>query len=86
MAKKREEVVEKKSLYPSQYGSHKSMINEEKTQKLKDKNLVVCTDDLGDYTTERIKLDNGLADVNRYEMKRMSKLVTITKKEKKNNR
>jgi len=56
----------KNSLYPSDYGSHLSMLNEEETSKLKDENLVALSDNVGVYVTKRSSLDNGLADPNRY--------------------
>jgi hypothetical protein len=52
--------------YPSDYGSHGTMINLEKTELLKNKIYVVCTDDRGDYITEQARLDNGLADGYRF--------------------
>ena len=52
--------------YPSQYGSHASMIDEEETEKLSDKTKVACRAEKGLYITERNRLDNGLADPNRY--------------------
>lgn len=58
MAKKEE----KKYKYPSRFGSHKSMINLEKTEALNDPNMVICTDEHGEYTTYANRLDNGLMD------------------------
>jgi hypothetical protein len=52
--------------YPSEFGSHASMINEEATKALKDPNKVVLEDGWGDYVTDRNRLGNGLADPNRY--------------------
>lgn len=67
MAKyKAKEDKPKKSDYPSQYGSHASMIDEEATAKLKDPSRVICKDDHGLYETDRSRLDSGLADPNRY--------------------
>lgn len=63
------------SNYPSAYGSHKSMVNMEATAALhpgvefddiKYNDLVVVTAENGDYKTPKKRLDNGLADVNRY--------------------
>lgn len=55
--------------YPTHFGSHESMIDEEATKKMfgddKDSEKVVLKDDLGLYVTERRKLDNGLNDYNR---------------------
>ena len=58
--------------HPTRYGSHSSMIDEEKTEELSDKNLVVLKDEHGYYTTSRKNLDNGLADPKRYELSRLS--------------
>lgn len=56
--------------YPSRFGSHASMvINDD----LIDKN-VTCQDEFGEYTTQADRLDNGLADPNRYAESRLSKL------------
>ena len=52
--------------YPSRYGSHSSMIDEEKTEELQDKNKVVMHDEHGYYTTDKSRLDSGIADPNRY--------------------
>ena len=49
----------------SWFGSHADMIVEE----LED-GKVVCKDDRGTYTTYKTRLDNGLADPNRYSNKR----------------
>ena len=51
--------------YPSLFGSHASMINEEETAKLNDPEKVVLKDDWGLYTTDRCRLDKGMADPNR---------------------
>lgn len=48
--------------YPSQHGSHLSMVNSEETKRISDENLVVCKDEFGIYITERKSLDNGMAD------------------------
>jgi len=53
---------------PSRYGSHAAMIDNEQTEQLKDKNLVVLKDDAGSYVTERKRLDSGGADPNRYSL------------------
>jgi len=62
------------SKYPSIYGSHASMINEEATKKLQKKNgnkdWVVLEDDWGLYETEVFKLDSGGADPNRNDGRR----------------
>jgi len=59
---KKEEVSSK---YPSMYGSHKSMVDENYKR---DDNSVVCVDEHGPYITELDKLDSGLADLNRYDL------------------
>lgn len=52
--------------YPSAYGSHRCMINEEETKRIDDESLVICNDERGLYVTERKNLDSGLADQNRF--------------------
>lgn len=68
MAKnKKIQVDEKKvSNFPSHYGSHSSMIDKKATEELNDPTKVVLIDDSGSYLTERSRVDNGLADSNRY--------------------
>lgn len=61
MAKK-----EIKPAYPSLYGSHAVMVDEDATELLSRSDMVVCVDAGGIYTTYRNRLDNGLADLNRY--------------------
>ena len=56
---------EKKVKYPSQYGSHASMVDENATEALGDSKLVCLIDENGPYTTERWRLDCGEADPNR---------------------
>lgn len=46
---------------PSRYGSHTSMVVREL-----DDGRVVCKDDVGEYETLKDRLDNGLADPNRW--------------------
>jgi hypothetical protein len=58
--------------YPTRFGSHSSMIDEEKTGKLNDGQRVVLEDEHGYYTTERKKLDSGSADPNRYKGDRLN--------------
>ena len=55
-----------KTSYPSEFGSHPSMVDDAVTQLLNDPKLVVCKDDDGLYVTERNRLDGKLADPNRY--------------------
>lgn len=58
--------------YPSRFGSHLSMLNTEKS--MVENGIVVLTDEHGDYKTELVRLDNGLADPNRYATSRLRKL------------
>jgi len=57
--------------YPTRFGSHSSMIDEEKTGELNNDQVVVLEDEHGYYTTERKRLDSGLADPNRYKDDRL---------------
>ena len=57
--------------YRTRYGSHVEMIDEEETKKLDDKNRVVLEDEHGYYTTEKSRIDSGLADPNRYASSRL---------------
>ena len=67
MAKKQHEGKTTKALaYPSWYGSHASMVDEALTAELNDPTKVVCIGERGPYTTLKSRLDNGLADPNRY--------------------
>lgn len=52
--------------FPSEFGSHVSMVDEAATALLEDAKLVVCVDEHGPYITERKRLDNKSADPNRY--------------------
>lgn len=62
-----------KSKYPSQYGSHSSMVVADETgepiEGFEDlpEDMVVCEDDYGRYTTYKERLDNGLADARRWD-------------------
>lgn len=48
---------------PTRFGSHKSMV-------IKDLgDTVICKDDIGEYVTSKSRLDNGLADSNRWDRK-----------------
>lgn len=52
---------------PSAYGSHRSMVVEHTQFGLElDDDHVLCKDDVHYYITEKVRLDNGLADPNRY--------------------
>jgi len=68
MSKKYLKTVKDKSVitYPSEYGSHASMVDKEKTENLVNKDIVCCVDDNGPYLTHRKNLDSGLADPRRY--------------------
>ena len=61
--------------YPSRFGSHSSMINEEATGKLNDPKRVVLEDEFGLYETDRNRLDTGAADPNRYVQSRIGRLL-----------
>jgi len=57
---------EEKKVYPSDFGSHLSMVSGEYPELLyDDKVWVVCSDDRGYYVTEKKNLDTGLCDYNR---------------------
>ena len=62
---------EQKVVYPSDFGSHASMTDEELTGKIVAAKQdaadpwVVLKDDRGDYATRKSRLDSGLADPNR---------------------
>lgn len=73
--------------FPSLFGSHASMIDEALTKGLcetlgHDK-MVVLIDEHGAYTTERNRLDNKLADPNRYSGRVKVNLVEEVKEEEK---
>ena len=57
--------------YPTRYGSHASMIDEEKTGYINEENKVVIEDEHGYYITDVSRLDNGLADPKRYNTSRL---------------
>ena len=62
---------EQKVVYPSDFGSHASMANEELTGKIAAAKQdatdpwVVLADERGSYATRKSRLDSGLADPNR---------------------
>ena len=62
---------EAKIVYPSEFGSHTSMANEEVTGKISAGKQdatdpwIVLKDERGDYATRKSRLDSGLADPNR---------------------
>ena len=57
-----------KNDFPSECGSHASMIDEEKTAALDNEDWVVCIGERGPYATEKRKLDNGMSDPNRWDI------------------
>ena len=56
--------------FPSLYGSHSSMIDEEETKKLDDEKMVALRDEKGLYVTYKKRLDTKMADPSRYDSKR----------------
>ncbi len=50
----------KEKIFPSRFGSHRSMVVRSLLGR------VVCLDEKGEYSTLEDRLDNGLADPNRY--------------------
>ncbi len=52
--------------YKTRYGSHEAMVVPEESEKLGDPALCVCKDEYGLYITDKKRLDDGLADVNRH--------------------
>ena len=57
--------------YPTRFGSHSSMIDEEKTGELNKDKKVVLEDEHGYYVTDEDRIDNGLADPSRYKSSRL---------------
>lgn len=54
------------SNYPSEYGSHKSMINDDYIDfNSMDHGYIICKDDHGSYVTTKSVLDTGFCDYNR---------------------
>lgn len=62
---------EQRVVYPSDFGSHTSMANEELTGKIAAAKQdagdpwVILKDERGEYATRKSRLDSGLADPNR---------------------
>jgi hypothetical protein len=62
---------EQKIVYPSDFGSHTSMVNEELTGKISAARQdavnpwVILADERGPYATRKSRLDSGMADPNR---------------------
>lgn len=48
--------------YPSTFGSHQVMVDEELSEKINDEKMVVCKDDHGSYVTFKNRLNNGMSD------------------------
>ena len=63
---------EQKIVFPSEFGSHATMINAELNEKIAAAKQdaadpwQILTDERGDYATRKHRLDSGLADPNRY--------------------
>ena len=59
-------------VFPSDFGSHASMINAELNEKIAAAKqdaadpVVILTDERGPYATRKSRLDSGMADPNRY--------------------
>lgn len=65
--------VSRKISTPSPYGSHKSMVVDHNEFKINlNEGQVLCKDDDEYYITNSDRLDNGLADPNRYSSKKLS--------------
>ncbi len=63
---------DKAPVFPSTFGSHASMVNEELTAKIvatKQETAdpwIILKDERGDYATRKSRLDTGMADPNRF--------------------
>jgi len=63
---------DKAPTFPSEFGSHSSMINAELNEKVAAAKQdaadpwQILTDERGDYATRKHRLDSGMADPNRY--------------------
>jgi hypothetical protein len=68
----KKESKNKAPVFPSDFGSHASMINQELTGKITAAKQdagdpwTILKDERGDYATRKSRLDTGLADPNRY--------------------
>ena len=61
---KKEKVAKNK--YPSDFGSHLTMVNDEYIEFNSAKHgFIICTDARGSYVTKKNMLDSGLCDFNR---------------------
>ena len=56
--------------FPSRFGTHANMVVKENED-----GTVICLDEFGEYTTPKDRIDNGLADPNRYAESRLGKLL-----------
>ena len=63
---RRQTTKAEKHPYPSRYGSHITMVNDDMSKELKSNLWVVCEDQDGAYATEVSRLDNGLSDSYRF--------------------
>lgn len=75
MAMTRQSNANKEYPYPTRFGSHASMIDAEGTARLEKEGIVALMDENGLYVTERSRIDNGLADPNRYAASRLKVLI-----------
>jgi hypothetical protein len=61
---------DQKVAYPSDFGSHASMVNAELTEKITKQDEAdpwqILADERGNYATRKHRVDTGLADPNRY--------------------
>jgi len=69
---KKEGKDEKAVSCPSSFGSHNSMANSELSEKIPSSRQnesnpwIILTDERGSYATQKLRLDTGLADPNRF--------------------
>ena len=67
--------------YQSEFGSHAKMIDTEKTTALGEgTDKVVCKDQFGFYETEKWRVDDNMADPNRWDGSRVVKEKVKTKR------
>ena len=62
---------------PSLYGSHASMIDENLQEAVASEGWVILRDEKGVYNTTRDRLDSGLADPRRYDLKRVNETPNV---------
>lgn len=57
-------------VFPSEFGSHSTMLNAELTEKITKQDAAdpwqIMTDERGNYATRKHRVDSGMADPNRY--------------------